>query len=413
MVLVLVAPGIVAQEKAMSMDECINAALFSNYSLKSSYLEAQKAEDMIGTAFDLPKTGITISQDATSGGSMDNGVTFSQEFEFPTVYFARRDALRADNQLQALRVNGQIASVVNDVTLAYCDLIYAARRKEILMEHDSICSQFLRIATIKFENGETSRLEKINAERLYGENQLALNRAENDYINSQLELKRLMGVDYVIAPSDSTTLKFEKPLLPVSLDYSLTEPGKIATQQIAVNEKRLEVAKNELLPDINFGITAQAFFKSFNPYHIERYRFEPGNFMGFEVGVSVPLFFGAQKAKVKAAKRDIEISKAQLADSKANADAQYQALINQYVTESKELDYYEQTGLPEANEMIRIARVSYELGDIGYVEYVQNLETAAEIMLGHAEALNRYNIVITKLNFLQSDKWKNYIGTAF
>ncbi len=31
--------------------------------------------------------------------------------------------------------------------------------------------------------------------------------------------------------------------------------------------------------------------------------FEGGNFMGFEVGVGIPLFYGATKARIKAAKK--------------------------------------------------------------------------------------------------------------
>ncbi len=33
-----------------------------------------------------------------------------------------------------------------------------------------------------------------------------------------------------------------------------------------------------------------------------------GNFMGFEVGVGIPLFYGATKARIKAAKKDKEIA---------------------------------------------------------------------------------------------------------
>ena len=38
-----------------------------------------------------------------------------------------------------------------------------------------------------------------------------------------------------------------------------------------------------------------------------RSRFTEGNFFGFEIGVGVPLFYGATKAKVKAARKDRDV----------------------------------------------------------------------------------------------------------
>ena len=77
-----------AQTSIKSLDECIQYALSNNLMLKSGKVSIEKAKDMQGTAFNIEKTGISISQDPTSGGSPDNSISISQSFEFPTIYLS-------------------------------------------------------------------------------------------------------------------------------------------------------------------------------------------------------------------------------------------------------------------------------------------------------------------------------------
>lgn len=391
-----------AQSVSLSLDECIDIALENNYSVITAKLEAEKAETLVATAFDVPQTAITLSQDATAGGSLENGVTFSQDFEFPTVYISRHKALKAEAEMQRLNLGRKKCETLRDVTAAYCRLAYSARCLELLAMQDSLYKRFVEIATIKFNAGETSRLEKMNAERLYNDNIINLRRAENDYISNAAELQRLLGVDVAVSPPGHSLLKLEADIFPSQLQYDNTSAGLLSQQLLNLSEKNLDVAKSGWLPGISVGATVQALIKGFNPYHIERQRFGPGNFMGFEVGITVPLFFGAQRAKVKAASRDVEIARNQFAQNKAEADTRYAALLNEFITESRALEYYESEALTEAVEIERIARVSYELGEIGYMEYVQNLEAASSIRMSHAETLNRYNLIVNNINFLLS-----------
>ena len=48
----------------------------------------------------------------------------------------------------------------------------------------------------------------------------------------------------------------------------------------------------------------------------------------------------------------------------------------------KAYNYYQKIGVPQAREMERISKVSYEYGQIGYVELMQNLQSALEVWKG-------------------------------
>jgi cobalt-zinc-cadmium resistance protein CzcA len=82
---------------------------------------------------------------------------------------------------------------------------------------------------------------------------------------------------------------------------------------------------------------------------------------------------------------------------------QYFTQYNEYLRQKEGLEYYEQIGLKQANEIIRISEVSYKLGEIGYVEYIQNLTMAFETKLSYIEALNIYNQAIIELNYITAE----------
>ncbi|MCK7460916.1 MAG: TolC family protein [Sphingobacterium sp.] len=66
-------------------------------------------------------------------------------------------------------------------------------------------------------------------------------------------------------------------------------------------------------------------------------------------------------------------------------------LTEEYMKYGESLDYYEKAALQQAGQILRQANRSYKAGEIGYLEYVQNLRQALDIRNGHLETLNAFN----------------------
>jgi cobalt-zinc-cadmium resistance protein CzcA len=60
--------------------------------------------------------------------------------------------------------------------------------------------------------------------------------------------------------------------------------------------------------------------------------------------------------------------------------------------------------MPLAREMERISKVSYENGSIGYVELMQNMQSAVDVWKDYADVVRRYNKTIVELKYLKGDK---------
>ena len=74
----------------------------------------------------------------------------------------------------------------------------------------------------------------------------------------------------------------------------------------------------------------------------------------------------------------VEISRRQ-AEQRMNKE--YHDGLNELFRAQKVLDYYIALGNGQAERMSRLSQASYENGEIGYVEYIQNQQTVLDVQL--------------------------------
>jgi cobalt-zinc-cadmium resistance protein CzcA len=234
-------------------------------------------------------------------------------------------------------------------------------------------------ATVRYNSGDCNRLELINAQNRAQENRLQLNKAKADLQSSQLVMQKLLNTPEIILPSDIRAVETwqaaslqNNPIL----DYY--------SQQMNVGKAAISVEKNKLLLDIFGG-----------------YSFNDTKLPGFQIGVSVPLFFGANRAKIKAAKIRNEQIGVQRQQAEITLQNAYSTQYNEYLKAKEGLAYYETAGITQADEISQTAQTAYNLGEIGYMEYIQNQQTAIGIKLQYADALNAFNQSIITLNYLK------------
>ncbi|MDR1672711.1 MAG: TolC family protein [Bacteroidales bacterium] len=398
------ASQISAQTIVKTLDECIDIAMQNNLTMQSGKIAIERAKALQGTAFNIDKTQLLLSQDPTSGGNPDNGFSVSQSFDFPTVYASRRGLLKAETNLERGNLEITRNELVRQISRIYHQLLYAKEKTMILQEQDSIYQKFVFLATAKFRAGETNRLAQMNAERLYNENKIALQQAEKDAQSAQFALQRWLNTDDLISPAENALTVLENPLLAGEFNPNQNPVNQIFESKKTIGEKSLSLAKQEFLPSFNFSLRKQFLIDAFNPYNIQRERFAGGNFMGFEVGIGIPLFFGEQRAKTRAAKREVEMLKIRQEDALLSLDSEYRIALNEYAKARNAVEYYQTQGNGQAKEISRMSQLSYEKGEIGYIEYIQNLKTAAELHLQYADAINSYNQSVITINFLQVNK---------
>lgn len=384
-----------ASAQTMTLEQCIRLADDHNPSLKVMKMNADKARIMEATAWDIDKTELTLSQDPTSGASPDNSLSLSQTIDFPTRYIARRHQLKAETSVRQAEVSVLDNQLHGQVTSLYYTLLYQKQRLRIMQSQDSILRRYEDIATKRWNEGEVRQLEPLNARRLLNENQLEISSARAEYASTQAELARLLGLTGNIDPAEP-----ELTLITLhhgeGYNYSQTPEGQLTEKQLREADEAVKVERSALAPSLNLALRTQMVIKGWNPYNIDR-KWNNGNFMGFEVGVGIPIFNGATRARVKAARKEREQLQAQAESEAIARQSEYSIASNRLMAARNQLNYYSHAGTEDAASTARISSLAYESGEISYIEYVSALQQSIETKLKYASAINDYNQAAIKI----------------
>lgn len=382
-----------------SLAQCLQLAAEHSPMLRAADLQVERARALQGTAWDIDRTELSLSQDPTSGGSPDNAIVLSQSIEFPTVYAARRSQLKAETRAEESRRSVAAIQLRADIAAAYWQLVYSQERVRILAAQDSLLQRYADMARTRYKAGEARQLETLAASRMLRENTLELAAARSEFTAGQRQLAALLGTPTAIVPADTalTALDYQ----PTEFVYAATSDGELAYNELTVTDKALRVAKNGYAPSLSLALKNQLVISGWDPYHENRSRYTGGNFMGFEVGIGIPLFYGATKARIKAARKDREIAEANMHSRQIARQTEHDAAIARYTAALARLQYYNGEGMATANETARLGTVEYENGEISYIEYNAALQEAADTQMRRATAINDYNQAVIALQRMQ------------
>ena len=396
--LALLPQTVLSQTRKVSLQECINMALEKNPQMQVANKSVERAKALQGTAWEIDKTELSLSQDPTSGGSPDNALSLSQSIEFPTYYIARHKQLKAETQAERSKAAVVRLSLENDVKAAYYQAVYQAEKLRVLESQDSLLAQYRTLAEKRYKAGETRQLELLSAERLQRENKMEVLAAHNELETAQLLLSRLVGSVETVEPKEDSL--FPLDWKQASYNYSQTPDGQYSADRLKASEQAVRVAKNGFAPSLSLSLRNQLVISSWNPYDQDRSRFDGGNFMGFEVGVGIPLFYGATRAKVKAARKEREMIALEIKEQEQLRQQEYLSALSRMNAAYARYTYYNEEGRERSDKMAEQGLLEYSQGEISYLEYMNVLQESIDLRLKRASALNDYNqcvLVMEKL----------------
>lgn len=392
-----------AQYKAMDLDSTIAVAKRQNLRLKTASLEVQQNKALQKTYFEPGKTNFLLTQDPTSGGNIDNSIGFTQSFAWPGYYSKQKELLLQQTKLADKLRNLTEAELVREVKLAYYDYLYGMEKIRMLNFQDSVYKNFSDKASIRFKTGETSKLEKLTADNKYQEVLLTKKEAIADLQVYELVLQQLLNSSQPVLIADSVL-----PVLTIAVKSDSSCPSRhpllnYYQQQISVKSAAVQSEKAKMLPEFTLGYNHQLVISGFDPAKINRGYFPGTRIGGVQVGIGLPLFNEANKARVNASKVGVSVAESQLQNACREIETQYKTWLKEYQKYQQTVQYYQLSGLKLADEQIRVAQIAFSKGEIGYIEFIQSISLAIQNRLQYLSALNQYNQAIVQLNYLQGE----------
>ncbi|MEO8933404.1 MAG: TolC family protein, partial [Xanthomarina sp.] len=332
------------------------------------------------------KTAIYYSYDESNLGENNkplNVLGISQDFKFPTIYFADKKINKAQHQIQKAQYNMHYQQLKREVYSRFYQLSYVKNKAEAYQFLDSLYKNFAVSAKRRFELGESNYLEMITAQSKQRQLETLYKQAKQEIVLATEQLKKVVQSDSLsIANQPLQKLSLEQIHMSENVGLQAFEFSK--NYYKALNQKE----KQSLLPDLNV-----AYFQGTNS-GIDR------NYVGYTLGVKIPLFFKANASKIKASKIAQDIIEEQQQDYKVNLNAEYQSLLAKLQQYEEAINYYETQGKNLSEEIIKTAERTFKEGEIDFFQYIQSLETAKDIELTYLDNLNTYNQTIIAINYL-------------
>ncbi|MBK9182059.1 MAG: CusA/CzcA family heavy metal efflux RND transporter [Ignavibacteria bacterium] len=387
--------------KSISVDDAVSKAIQNNIDIQSKQLNVESATALNKSVFELPKTGVNVQFGQYNSINQDKAFQISQSIPFPSYYTARSSLFEAELQSSRLQHEATVSETKAQVLYWYHQLQYLQTARTQLLRLDTMYKDFEATVALRYKTGETNLLEKTTAETKRGQLSLLLKQYDVELLTAYRSLKTLMNTseDFTIGLTDS----LQPLVLSRSFDTSLiaNNPSvKVLYQQAEVAEQNIKVETASTLPDFNIGYFNQSLIGVQSVDGADVYFDSSKRFQGFNVGISIPVTFFSNAAKIRsldykyqALQKEADNRRQQLQNQLQNAFYRYELYLSHY-------GYYLSTALPNAESIISTATLGFKSGAISYVEFLQALQTATDVQLNFLQAVSQINQAVVNINFL-------------
>jgi cobalt-zinc-cadmium resistance protein CzcA len=387
--LLMLIPSLTAlgQTKEIKIADAINIALQNNKEIKAYSLKVDEQKALMPTAIALDKTTISFGTDQNN--IAENGYPLkvwgvSQSISFPTLYGAELRAKRVEHSIAETELRIRTESLIKQVSASYIELQVVNEKLSIYSSIDSLYVSILKGATLRNSKGDMSNLDLLTIKAKQQQVKSKLSEIRNSQQSSLAKLKALMGYDslFVVA-THILVLPLEEKAIELSPFYLWLK------SQEALGIANVGVARNMLMPDISFS-----YFMGTNSYDNAK------KYHGFEAGISIPIFFNAQKAKIKASRIALSATQNLTQYEVELLKVKQKELMGMHLQLKEQIEYFNQSGSKLYSEIVRTAKLSFEKGEIDFVKFATSTEAALEIRLGYLSNLLEYTKVTLELNYI-------------
>ncbi|RTE54112.1 CusA/CzcA family heavy metal efflux RND transporter [Arenibacter aquaticus] len=380
----------------ISLEKAKKMAIANYPSLKAAKLGIEGEKAMRKTAFDFGSTQIFTGKEEVGNG--ENGVSNTigvQQQEINVFGIVPKLKLQKERiHLAENLVNLTALEVEREVSRAWAN-VYTKRKTFLVYKHmDSVFQDIERAARIKYKTEATSNLEYLATSNQANEVKIQIEQAFREYHKALQQLNQWFASDTLYGVPNASLESLEAPL-----DYSATPLEnhpllQASRQQIQVAKAVTRVQKSEFLPKFQVQ------------YGRQQINGQSG-FYQYQMGIQIPLLFGANLGRAQKAKIDKKIAEENFHTEKLKLKTAYENRREDFIKWQNSWDYYKNKALPLAKEQRRGTILAFKEGAIDYVAFLQNIRDVIRIEISAWEAFNSYLDSRNQLEYYLKNPNKN------
>ena len=351
-----------AQDNRITLQEAVESGLQRNPGLRELYsvLDQKRNTARQETGIDDPE--VSYFREGISNGPGDifdeQRVTISQSIDFPLTTAYRMKGIREEVTALENEVKAREKMVRAEVKSSYVEVIYALRLQQSRQNQVTILTDLHKAVSTKMELGMASGIDLTSIE-------LQLQEALNDLDQSEFILhKARYNLFYAMGlpvPEQTYDITFSDSLnvTEVEVDQIMTlsmleqQPEYQSTlHELQAARLFLKEAKSNVMPDLRLNLYRQDYGSGYD-------------FTGFEVGVSIPLWYPlAHKGRINASAARVEEVGWKQDRIRLELKRELEHAWHNYDISRKIINRYRDTMRSRATELQRLSLRAYQLGEI-------------------------------------------------
>lgn len=390
--------GSIQAQTPISLQTAIDSALANNLQVKKQMLLSNYQKQLQKTAWDIPQAIVNSEFGQLNSRYLDSRFGISQSFSFPSVYAKQKTLLNEEYKSSVLKLDLEKAALKKTVSQVYYSILFINAKEKLLFKSDSIYAEFLIKAEQRFSQGESNVLEKASAEMQRGQIAVQLQKLLLERSMLLAEFQLLLNTTTLYSP-ENEPLKMNQ--IPIVGSANLQHPQiRLLEQDKQISLANYKLNRAQFLPSISMGYNNMSMFGSGSDNKSYTYssRFQSGQF-----GLGIPLIYGGQRARVKLAGIQQQIAENALLAGTFKFQNELSQLAAQLQLFTTTANYFEQSGLKNANLIMKTASLQFQNGDINYLDWALLNNQAISIENDYLEAIHNLNAVVIQINYLNNN----------
>ena len=330
---------------------------------------------MRGESWELAPTTVDYSFGQLNGTERnDREISITQSVGSLLTPFYKNALIRRQTETGGHYLELVRREIVAEVKRAWSYYLYTQELCRLYADQNALAAELSRTSELRYEQGDISRLERSMTVTMAAEMRNKLFQAQEEHKVAAERLQWVCYADQPLVPADSTLSQFAAtPEITAEVQRSYFE------SQVREAEARIKVEKSLFFPELSLGYQRQNILpdKGLNAYVI---------------GASFPIFFNTRRSRIRQARFDARIARNEAEINLRNVTNRVTELGAALRRYDQSLRYYVGSALPEAENLVRAAKLQLANSETSVAEYIMSLNTALEIRRGYIETLNQYNI---------------------
>lgn len=354
-----------ALAQGLSLTQALAQAMAANPQLAAARQEigiAQGARDQAGV---MPNPELSYEVEDTDRNSSTTTITLSQALELGGKRGARIEAASYGQSVAQLELARQVNSLRADVVQAFHAALRAQVGVDLARQSQQLGERGLKVVDGRVRAGKSSPVEATRAQVELAEARLQLRRAETEQAMAYQNLALISGsatadVQRLDAPGLSPGL----PPSSVDLLARLEQTAEMRHALAVIDQSDAALGSEKALrvPNLTVSVGSQ----------YDRAVRERVNV----VGLSMPLpLFDRNQGNVLSAARRADQARDQRNAVEQRLRSETQAALLQWTRAMHEVETYEQTILPAAQQALDSATRGFEMGKFGFIEVLDAQRT--------------------------------------